>query len=583
MASKLYGTCTGTTGSRYDTWLEITQLSQDIAAGTSSLRAVLKVKRNDGYAASAYNLYPGVNTASITVDGVTAVSVSPTVDTRNGATATLATWTGTVTHAADGTKTVAFGAAFTVDNTGLSGGSVSGSFVCTTIQRASTFTLSASSVAPGAAVTMTVSPRSSAFTHRYTVSLGAQSASGTLAAGVTTASLTVPNAWLSEIPSSRSGTVSVTLSTYRGSSLVGKTAGTFRVTVPDTAAYRPSFSIAVTRGGSVPAAWNCYVKGRSTVTVAVQNLSLKYGASQSVSSVTVDGVSRGAAPVTVPLTASGTVTVAVTVRDSRNLSSTQSTTVSVEPYAPPQLSDVTLTRCEEDGTANPTGLWAKAVFTKTCSSVGGHNTAAVTVRWRVSGGAAFTVASNDAASPLVFGGGALAVASSYETEITVTDTLGTSGATVRGLLPSASVPFNIRRGGLGAAFGCYAEHDGELTVGYDLRVNGKLLTGGATAFAPTAAVSASTLACAVYPPLDMAFVCGSVTLAQTLAADTPTRLGNFSGILPAALTPLAACAGNTATHVTAVAGANGALTVSASAAVSFGSKLYINGFWKIEE
>ncbi len=583
MASKIYGTCTGNTGSRYDTWLEVTQLSQDTAAGTTSLRAVLKVKRNDGYAASAYNLYPGVNTATITVDGVTAVSVSPTIDTRNGATATLATWTGTVTHAADGTKTVAFGAAFTVDNTGLSGGRVSGSFVCTTIQRASTFTLSASSAAPGTPVTMTVSPRSASFTHRYTMSFGARSSSGTLAAGVTTASLTVPDAWLSEIPSSRSGTVSVTLSTYRDSSLVGKSAGTFRVTVPDTAAYRPSFSITVTRGGNVPAAWNCYVKGHSTVTVAVQNLALKYGAAQSASSVTVGGVNRGPAPVTVPLTASGAVPVTVTVRDSRNLSSTQSTTVNVEPYAPPQISDVTMTRCDEDGTVNPRGLWAKAVFTKTCSSVGGHNAAAVTVRWRVSGGTAFTVASTDAASPLVFGNGSLAVASSYETEITVADTLGTAGAAVRGLLPSASVPFNIRRGGLGAAFGCYAEHDGELTVGYDLRVNGKLLTGGASTFTPTSVISASTLACAVYPPLGMAFVCGSVTLAQNLAAATPTRLGNFSGSLPAALTPLTASAGNTATHVTAVAAANGALTVSASAAVTSGSKLYINGFWKIEE
>ena len=56
MAIKFYGSCSGNAGPKYNIWLEVTENSQSIENNSSNVTLKLKLKRNDGYAESAYNL-----------------------------------------------------------------------------------------------------------------------------------------------------------------------------------------------------------------------------------------------------------------------------------------------------------------------------------------------------------------------------------------------------------------------------------------------------------------------------------------------------------------------------------------------
>ena len=98
MAIKFYGSCSGKAGPKYNIWLEVTENSPSIENNSSNVTLKLKLKRNDGYAESAYNLNETENFAKITIGENIVISKNLKIDTRNNATVTLLTWTGDVTH-----------------------------------------------------------------------------------------------------------------------------------------------------------------------------------------------------------------------------------------------------------------------------------------------------------------------------------------------------------------------------------------------------------------------------------------------------------------------------------------------------
>lgn len=68
MATKYYGSCSGESGSKYNLWLEVAENSQNIENNSSNVSIKLKLKRNDGYSSSAYNLNKNENFAKITIN-----------------------------------------------------------------------------------------------------------------------------------------------------------------------------------------------------------------------------------------------------------------------------------------------------------------------------------------------------------------------------------------------------------------------------------------------------------------------------------------------------------------------------------
>ena len=76
---------------------------------------------------------------------------------------------------------------------------------------ASSFSLGSSSVAAGSAISMTIAPASSAYSHRAVWKMGSYTSTVNIAAGTTSSSFTIPNNWMNTIPNATSGTATGTL------------------------------------------------------------------------------------------------------------------------------------------------------------------------------------------------------------------------------------------------------------------------------------------------------------------------------------------------------------------------------------
>ena len=579
MATKFYGTCTGTTGSKYDLWLEVTQNSQSVENNTSNITVALKLKRNDGYAASAYNLYEAENTVSLSVGGVSRVSGNITIDTRSSATAVLASWTGNIQHNSEGALSAAVSGSFTMSGADLRGGTVSASYKCTDIPRASSFTLSASRVNPAQSVTVSISAKSTTFSHIVKYSAGSLSGSVSVAAGASSASFAIPASWFSSFTNVSAFTATVTLETYKGSTLVGKSGGTLRVVVPDTNDFIPDFSIKLTETGSLPSGISGYVKGISRLKVELENVSLKYGASVKSVSVSLGGSTKSAVPATFSLNTNGTLEVFVRVTDSRNMVRARTQSITVYNYIPPSVSITSVSRCTSDGTVNASGTYARVKLVTNFSSVNSQNTAALTVKRRKSGETEGTTSTYAAAATLILSG-FTDLAASYDIEVSITDTFTTVPFTVSRLLPGAYVPFNIRRGGRGASFGGYSERDNELKVCYDLNVLGSLVADTPPTFTAESGISEADVQLKYFKCLGLVFVSGRIVVSAGLSPDTIVRLGTFGAPRPESLTVINAAANNTLTaKVVGHVASNGVLTVFSDRNLAEGVAIYINGFW----
>lgn len=472
----IYGSCAGSSGSKYNIWLDITQNSQNTTNNTSNITVALKLKRNDGYDASARNGYIEQNTVKLTVNGSVVLSGNMTFDTRNGAVATLGSWTGNVTHDADGKYAKTVSGEFTAGNSSISGGLASGTFTAATIPRASSLTLSHTSRNPTQDITAAITV-AAAFSHKITYSIGSYSSVNTIAAGTSSHLFTIPQSWANAVTDKASGTVTVVLQTLSGSTVIGTKIYSFTLAIPDTDTYRPSFTVSLTRiNNTVPSGWGVYVQGKSGVSVDITGASYKYGASYKSVEVTVNGIKKITKPsVYNPITISAAVPISVKVTDSRGLSKTETASITAYEYASPTAEIAKTTKGGEGNKAN-IAFSGKAKI----SSVGGMNSKTVMVHYRELGGA-WTAAESlsDLGTPgnnIVgrCGNDNLSAAKTYEVKITVSDAFVSISAVRK--IGSAFCAFNVRKGGAGAAFGKYAETDNVLDIAYDLRVGGKCQT-----------------------------------------------------------------------------------------------------------
>lgn len=197
--------------------ITISQNSQSIANNTSSITVKCYVTTSGG----SYNNYSP--SGKCTINGTT-YSFSHSIPAN---TKTLVyTKTVTVGHNTDGTKTVS--ASFTF-NTELYEGTIkaSTSKTLTTIPRATTPSLSASSVKPGGSITISMPRASSSFDHTLTYSCG--KSSGTIGSNLgTSKTWTVPTSFITQNPNGNQ-TCTITCKTYSGSTYIGSKSVSFTV------------------------------------------------------------------------------------------------------------------------------------------------------------------------------------------------------------------------------------------------------------------------------------------------------------------------------------------------------------------
>lgn len=213
--------------------LWVDQVSQNISDNSSQVRLRLALT-NGAHTFADYDC-----AASVTVDGQTVSwSGRPSMLSQNSS-IMLIDKIVTIRHDNDGKKSFGLSATFSGSG-GWSQGTLSisrNSFTLSTIPRSSSVSVSAGVI--GSLVTININRQSSTFKHTVRYSWAGKN--GTIASNVdTSTSWTIPMDFANDIPNSATGTCTIFVDTYSGSTKTGTQSTTFTASVP--ANVKPNFT-----------------------------------------------------------------------------------------------------------------------------------------------------------------------------------------------------------------------------------------------------------------------------------------------------------------------------------------------------
>ena len=511
-----------------DMYLQIDySYTQNTTANTSTVTATLKLVNH-------YALYATALSGSYISVGGKKIDYSNTISYDNtSATTTTVLATAkdiVISHNSDGTATCNLAGTFVMNGTyrGYSVGtmSVNSTITLNKIPRSSTLTTPAS-VATGSSLSGSITPSNGTFNHTVEFKIGsAVKATQTYAATNSTSAITITQSvghdWF---PSSTSGTITVVLYTYSGSTLIATTSKNVTANVP--ASIAPSIS-SLTSTSSVTSGTfaNMYVQGKTTAKLTV---TASAGSGSSISSYTYSGLGINTTTTTDTATtsilaSSGSQTYTVTVKDARGRTASKTVTITVYPYATPTVGPVSVQRCDANGNLSDNGTYVKYTVNSTYSTVNSKNTRTITAAYSSDNGSTYSAettlqAASDTASAKTgtYGGGAMAISSSYIIRFTIKDAYGAT-STIKATLQSAARPMNIKSNGKGVAFGKMAETDSLLDISWGARVRGNLTVDGTQTVTGNSTLK-GTLG-----------VTGNTTLSGTLSVTGATTLNKASTI-----------------------------------------------------
>lgn len=455
--------------------------SQSVANNTSTVTAKVQLVSTG----SSYTINSSASkSGSLTING-TKYTFNFTASLSGNQTKTLYTKTVTVSHSADGTKTCSFSATCGINVT-LSGtyyGNVtaSGSGVFNTIARASTISSVTSSVSVNGTneVTVNITRAASSFTHTVVFKFGSYSKTTT---GVgTSTSYAIPTSWLNAIPSATSGTATVTVTTYSGSTKIGSAVSkSFKLTVPSTVV--PTISaVSLTEAVSgIAAQFGGYVQSKSKIAVKITAAGV-YSSTIKTYKTTIQGANFTAASFTSgTLTKSGTSTVTITVTDSRGRTASTTRSITVIAYAVPKITSFQGFRCLADGTENYDGTHLNAAVDFSISPVSNKNTASYTLEYRLKNTETWTALTSGAVYALkqniVSASGFMSVDSSYDIRLSISDFFTTTRSTFE--IPTAFTLLDFNASGKGIAFGKVSELEEGMEIDMDMSIYRNIFMGG---------------------------------------------------------------------------------------------------------
>lgn len=396
---------------------------------------------------------------SVTVNGTT---VSGNIMSYDGASTMKITGSSlNVKHDNGGAKTITF--SFSVTSLALDylpgAASASGSMGLTFIARASqpsciTYPNHTQNVGSfGDTISIHMNRNSSAFTHTVRYAFGnltgtcIDAETGKAATAVTTGfRWTIPASFMELLPTVTSGSGTIYVDTYNGSTFVGTKYCGFTATVP--ASVKPSASIQVLDNTGINDIYGNLVKGLSKLYVKTTGAQAYKSPIKSYA-VNANGVRYTAAEiVTGVLTKAGTTTVSATVTDGRGrTSAAASASFTVLDYTTPTVTKLSVVRCNEDGTANKRGAFCKVTFSAVITSLNSKNTAIYYLRYKKTTATDYTQVTMSAQTgkyavtnySYIF---AAATGSSYDVEIRAVDRHATGARSAK--CPTASSVFSWR-------------------------------------------------------------------------------------------------------------------------------------------
>lgn len=441
--------------------------SQNVANNTTTISWTLK---GAGTAESGW--YESGN-FKVVIDGTTVFSQAKRIQLWNGT--TVASGTYTLAHNADGTKSFTASAEGGIWYVAVNCRG-SGTFTLDTIPRASqpsciTYPEHTQNVGEfGDTISIHMNRNSSAFTHTVRYAFG--SASGTCINADTGKAATgiengfkwkIPDELMDLIPANTSGSGTIYVDTYNGSTKIGTRSCGFTATVP--ASVKPSLGYSLFDVSMVDLTYGSPVQGLSRIEVKLVPTLARSSPIASYTT-TINGVTyREKEFTTGVLTASGGVPVVMSVTDKRGRSASKSYTMSVQSYSLPRFNSLTVLRCNEDGTGNDRGDFVKVTFTAVVQDLGQKNTATYKVKYKKTSDSTYaTISLSELANTYYVQDHSYIFAadgsSSYDVEVTATDRHGT--ASRKTSVSTAFTLMNYHPDGTGIRFGGVAEEENTL-------------------------------------------------------------------------------------------------------------------------
>lgn len=448
--------------------MSITQNSQDKAANTSNVTVRVYARWTYG----SYNA-TGKCTGRITIDGKTYYYSGMTFNSGASTSGSQQVMSKTVdvTHTGDGTKTLNCSANFV---TGVSSGTIyaSASKVLTTIPRATTPSLSASSVDMGASVTISLPRASSSFTHNLAYKFEDEGSYTSIATGVgTSRSWTVPDK-ASSIPKATSGQFTIRVQTVSDGKVIGTKYAYLTGKVPASVVPTVSSLTLAEATAGLAAQFGAYIQNKSKAKVTVTGAGAK-GSTIAAYQTLLQGKTYTAGSFTSDLlTTSGTLTVKARVKDSRGRwSAYKTTSIKVLEYKKPSISRFVARRGTSAGVDDDEGIYLILGLAYTVPVLNNGNTASMTVQYKRStettwSDAIYSSTSTSLAATPVLSTPTFSTDYQYDVRMTVTDYFGAS-TTATTVLPSGAVIFDIKADGKGFAIGKTSEQDG-IEFGWDI-------------------------------------------------------------------------------------------------------------------
>jgi len=325
---------------RYD-W----SATQSIANNTSTITANLY------FIVGQYTTVNATESGGVYIDGTQSTYNNGT-QYRTAGTYLMKTYSRTISHNSDGTKTFSFSGTMTSGWSSLGTLSVSGSATLNTIPRASTPTLSSSSINIGESVTIYTNRLSSSFTHTidfdFPPSFGATLSTG-VATSYTWNTTSQASSLYAQIPNANSGVGTIWLHTYNGGTLIGSKSVNLTLNVTNsnptftTFTYKDVNATTTTITGNDQYLIQGYSTLRATI-LAVNKAVALNSATMNKYIFNINGVSVEQAYSTSDInkdigviSASTNQVLTVTAQDSRTNQTARTATVNMLPYAIPSV------------------------------------------------------------------------------------------------------------------------------------------------------------------------------------------------------------------------------------------------------
>ena len=441
------------------------QSSQSIANNTTTISWNMQVILASGHTISS----SASKDWSVTVNGKTYSGTNSFGSMGSGATKTMASGSTTITHNADGSKQFSysfsqeFGITFNGSSVGTKSGSGSGTL--NTIPRNSSFTLSASTLEMGKTQTVTISSASSSFTHTVEYTFGDTKYTAKTKTSDTKVTFTPSLDMANKIPNATSGTCTVKVIAYSGTTTIGSSTKTFTLTVPSSV--KPTVSISPTYNNTLS---GFMLAGKSTVKITPTGTG-SYNSTIKSYTYSGAGLSGTGSSKTTGTLNTGAYTVTVTVQDSRGRTNTSSVSFTVYAYTTPWITGSAY-RCDSAGNPLSNGTYAKAKISWGISNPNSTNVNAKQYKierkkttettWGVYKDWA-DIGSYSATNYVIDCGSGWIEKTSYDVRISVKDNYST--ASINSVLGTTSCIFNVEKSGVGV--GKYYER-GALDVSGDI-------------------------------------------------------------------------------------------------------------------